>query len=57
MQGEMVMPGSMALDKDLGRVEQGTHQTQLYNPQQKSEFLLSKGAFYCLNDLNGIYYT
>lgn len=27
MQGEMVMPGSMAGDKDLGRVEQGTHQT------------------------------
>lgn len=29
MQGEMLMPGSMALDKDLGRVEQGTHQSSL----------------------------
>lgn len=28
MQGEMVMPGSMALDKDLGGAEQGTHQSK-----------------------------
>lgn len=28
MQGEMVMPGSMALDKDLGGVEQGTYQSK-----------------------------
>lgn len=28
MQGEMVMPGSMALDKDLGGVEQGTRQSK-----------------------------
>ena len=27
MQGLMVMPGSMALDKDLGKAEQDKHQT------------------------------
>lgn len=27
MQGLKVMPGSMALDKDLGKVEQDTHET------------------------------
>lgn len=30
MQGLMVMPGSMALDKDLGKAEQDTHQTSYY---------------------------